>query len=155
MTATDSPPPGRIGVALTSVLTVRPSGTDSAISSARTVSPTPSCRASGNSLRETSRPSARRQELTSRSCSGGRPGIRRLSTMRLASRLNDTGRPLSPSKTATPTGDVATQDTATAADNEEIAGMLPGTGLAVADADAAEGESLTFHGVAGYRERLT
>ena len=55
---------------MTSVLTLRPSGTDSTIFSARTVSPFSSCWASGNSLSETSRPSGRRQEITSKSCSG-------------------------------------------------------------------------------------
>ena len=62
VTTTDSivPSAERIGVELTSVVTLRPSGTDSVISSARTVSPLLNCCASGNSRRATSRPSARR-----------------------------------------------------------------------------------------------
>ena len=110
VTTTDSTVPAaeRIGVELISVLTLRPSGTDSTTSSARTVSPSPNCSASGNSLNDTSRPSARRQAITSRACSGGRPGIRRPSPMRLASRLNRVGCPVCASKTTTPTGEVST-----------------------------------------------
>ena len=102
-------PSARIGVALIRVLTLRPSGTESATSSARTVSPLASVCSSGISASDTSRPSARRTEITSRSCSGGRPGMRRLSTMRRASRLNETGRPARASKTTTPTGEVSTR----------------------------------------------
>ncbi len=98
-----------IGVTLTSVVTLRPSGTESVISSARTVSPSLSCRASGNSARETSRPSARRHVITSSSSSAARPGELRPSTMRRASRLDDSGLPVSASKTTTPTGDVSTR----------------------------------------------
>ena len=110
VTTTDPTPPpsARIGVALISILilTLRPSGgTESTTSSARTVSPAPSCCSSGISARDTSRPSARRTETTSRSCSAGRPGVRRPSTMRRASRLNETGRPARASRTTTPTGE--------------------------------------------------
>ena len=49
----------RMGVALTRVVTLRPSGDRSTISSARTVSPVTRVWARGNSRRETSRPSAR------------------------------------------------------------------------------------------------
>ena len=68
-------------------------GTESSISSARTVSTLLNCCARGNSARETSRPSARRHVTTPSSASMELPGGRRLPTMRLASRLNDTGRP--------------------------------------------------------------
>ncbi len=104
-----SPPSARMGVALMSVLTLRPSGTESTTSSARTVSPVRSVCSRGISASDTSRPSARRTETTSRRCSGGRPGVRRLSTMRRASRLNETGRPARASMTTTPTGDVSTR----------------------------------------------
>ena len=67
--------------------TLRPSGTASSASSARNVSPLPSTCASGSSRSDTSRPSARRKAITSRSCSVGRPGVRRLSTMRRAPRF--------------------------------------------------------------------
>ena len=111
VTTTESTPPSAdgIGVTLTSVLTLRPSGTESTTSSARTVSALTSWRASGSSPSETSRPSARRKVITSRSCSAGWPGMRRLSTIRLPSRLNDTGWPLFASNTTTPTGEVSTR----------------------------------------------
>ena len=111
VTTIDSTVPSaeRIGVALTSVVTLRPSGTVSVISSARTVSGLLSCSAIGNSARVTSRPSPRRQVITSSSSSTAPPGIRRRSTIRRASRLNDTGLPLPPSKTTTPTGEVSTR----------------------------------------------
>ena len=102
-------PSARIGVALISVRTLRPSGTESTTSSERSVSPLLRCCATGNSRKLTSRPSARRNEITSRSCSGGRPGRRRLSAIRRASRLRDTARPLCASSTATPTGEVSTR----------------------------------------------
>ncbi len=103
------PPPGRIGVALTRVVTLRPSGTESVISSARTVSmPAPLiCRAIGSSASETSRPSARRHVTTSSSSSSERSGMLRPLTMRRASRLIDTGSPVAPSKTTTPTGEMS------------------------------------------------
>ena len=109
VTTTDSTVPSaeRIGVELTSVVTLRPSGTDSVISSPRTVSPLLSCCASGISLMATSRPSARRHVTRSSSCSGERSGRRRSPTIRSASRLNDTGLPVPPSKTTTPTGEVS------------------------------------------------
>ena len=80
-----------IGVALTSVVTLRPSGVVSTISWARTVSALLSALASGNSPRAISRPSAKRQVRIPSRSSAGRPGMRRLSTMRLASRLSETG----------------------------------------------------------------
>ena len=63
VTTTDSTAPSRerMGVELTMALTLRPLGTLMTISSARTVSPALSNWAMGNSRRETSRPSARRQ----------------------------------------------------------------------------------------------
>ena len=109
VTTTDStaPWPERMGVALSSTVTLRPSGTRITISSARTVSPVLSSSAMGNSPRETSRPSARMQVTISSSCSGVWSGSRRLSTIRRASRLKDLGRPILASKTATPTGEVS------------------------------------------------
>ena len=109
VTTTDSTTPSTewIGVALTSVLTLRPSGTDSSISSARTVSPPPRISASGNSSSATARPSLRRQVIPSSSCSRELPGVRSPPTSRLASRLNDTGRAVLASKTTTPTGEVS------------------------------------------------
>ena len=95
-------PSASLGIALISVRTLRPSGTDSTTFSARTVSALANCCAS-----DTSRPSARRQTMTSSSSSSGRTGVRRLSTIRRASRLHDTIRPLAASKTTTPTGEVS------------------------------------------------
>ena len=108
-TDTSSPSSEWIGVTLMSVRTLRPSGTDSSISSARIVVASSSCRARGNSSSEISCPSACRNVITSRSCSVGWPGVRIPSTMRWASRLNDTGRPVLASKTTTPTGEVSTR----------------------------------------------
>ena len=51
-TDTSSPSSEWIGVTLMSVRTLRPSGTDSSISSARIVVASSSCRARGNSSRE-------------------------------------------------------------------------------------------------------
>ena len=67
-TTTDStsPSPERMGVALSSTVTLRPSGTPMTISSARTVSLEPRTRARGNSCRETSLPSARRTVIDPR-----------------------------------------------------------------------------------------
>ena len=104
-----SPSSDRMGVALTSVVTRRPSGTWMTISSARTVSAVLSARASGTSARAISRPSARRTVSTSSSCSGERPGVRRPPTIRVASRLSETGVPVFASKTRTPTGEVSTR----------------------------------------------
>ena len=67
------PPSERMGVELTSVRTLRPSGTDSSISSAWVPVLPPSWWTRGSSSNETSRPSARRQVTTSRSCSVGQP----------------------------------------------------------------------------------
>ena len=102
-----APPSARIGVALTSVLTLRPSGTESTTSSARIVSPLRISCSMENAPRLTSRPSARRKDSTSSTRSGGWPGWRRFSAMRRASRLNDTGPPVSASSTSTPTGEVS------------------------------------------------
>ena len=67
MTTIDSTSPSadRIGVALTSIATNPPSDSESVISSARTVSALVNCWASGNSVRVISRPSPRRQVITS------------------------------------------------------------------------------------------
>ena len=104
-----SPSADRMGVALTSSATLRPSGTETVISSARTVSALAMCWTIGNSPRVSSLPSARRKATVSSSSSGEPPGTLRPSTMRRASRLNDTGLPLRPSKTTTPTGEVSTR----------------------------------------------
>ena len=58
---------------------------------------------------ENSRPSARRQDRTSSSCSGERPGRHSPPTIRFASRLSETGWPVRASKTTTPTGEVSTR----------------------------------------------
>ena len=122
VTTTDSTSPSAawIGVELMSVLTLRPSGTESTTSSARSVSPVPSCCAMGNSRKDTSRPSARRKDSTSRICSSGWPGVRSRSTMRRASRLNDTGWPLFASNTTTPTA--VTKSISTAASGSSTLG---------------------------------
>ena len=111
VTTTDSVSPSseRMGVALTRVVTLRPSGAWRTISSARTVSPVLSAWASGNSSRETSRPSARRKVSASRSCSADPPGAHRSLTIRLASRLIDVRPPVFASNTRTPTGVVFTR----------------------------------------------
>ena len=111
VTTTDSTSPSseRMGVALTRVVTLLPSGGCRTISSARTVSPVLSPWARGNSSRETSRLSARRKVSTSRSCSADPPGAHRSLTILLASRLIDTGFPVLASKTRTPTGVVFTR----------------------------------------------
>ena len=93
-------------MALTRVVTDRPSGTWITISSARTVSPVLSAWARGNSSRDISRPSARRKVSTSKSCSTEPPGVRRSPRIRRVSRLIDTGAPVLASKTTTPTGEV-------------------------------------------------
>ena len=109
VTTTDSTAPSseRIAVELMRILTLRPSGTESTISSARTVSALLSCRASGDPARLTSRPSAHRNVATLSISSSGWPGMRRNSTMRRASRFSDTGWPVLASNTTTPTGDVS------------------------------------------------
>ena len=96
-----------IGVALMSVVTLRPSAPESAISSARTVSAPLSARASGSRASAISRPSARRQVIVSSSCSADWPGRHRPSTMRRASRLSETRSPVCASNTTTPTGEVS------------------------------------------------
>ena len=101
-----SPPSERMGVALTSVVTLRPSGTWMTISSARTVSPVLNACVRGNSSRETSRPSARRKVSTLRSSSTEPSGAQRPWSILLVSRLTDTGTPVLASKTTTPTGEV-------------------------------------------------
>ena len=91
---------------MTRTVTDRPSGTLRVISSARTVSPSPSSWEKGSSDSRNSRPSARRTCSTSRSCSGLRPGNNTCCIIRSASRLKEMGSPVLASKTATPTGDV-------------------------------------------------
>ena len=66
-------------------------------------------RISGSSSSRISRPSPRRQIMTSSSCSGGLSPLRSPPTIRRASRLNDTGRPVRASKTTTPIGEVSTR----------------------------------------------
>ena len=111
VTTTDSTSPSfeRMGVELTRVVTLRPSGAWSTISSARTVSPVLSPWDRGNCSKETSRPSARRKVSTSRSCSADPPGAHRPLTILLASRLTDVRAPILASKTSTPTGVVFTR----------------------------------------------
>ena len=111
VTTTDSGTPSsdRMGVALMMALTRRPSGTCISISSARTVSPEPSAAARGYSLRETSRPSARRKVNPSSSCSGLWPGSLSPAAIRSAARLTRVGIPVPASKTTTPTGEVLTR----------------------------------------------
>ncbi len=95
-------------MALSRTVTLRPSGTRRTSSSARTVSPALNASTRLNSSRETSRPSERRKVSTSSSCSGDWSSSRRPSTMRVASRLKETGAPVPASKTTTPTGEVST-----------------------------------------------
>ena len=68
VTTTDATAPSSawIGVALTRIVTLRPSGTESTISSARTVSAPLSALESGSRSRSISRPSAKRQVMTVR-----------------------------------------------------------------------------------------
>ena len=108
-TTVSTPPSPCTGVALSRVATLGPSGTESTISSARTRSALRSTVASGNVPSASSLPSARRQVITSRRSSVVRPGWRRRSTMRLASRLSETRRAVAASNTATPTGQVSTR----------------------------------------------
>ena len=101
-----SPFSERIGVAFISAVTLRPSGTWKTTSSARTVSPELNARDIDSSSRDISRPSARRTVIVSRRRSGTWSGARSASIILAASRLNDTGAPVLPSKTTTPTGEV-------------------------------------------------
>ena len=89
VTTSDSAAPSAewIGVALTSIVMLRPSGTESTTSSARTVAAPPITCFMGNSARATSRPSEKRHVTTSSNCSRGWPGVRNPSTIRLASRF--------------------------------------------------------------------
>ena len=100
-----------IGVRLISVVTLRPSATESTTSSACTVSALRNAAASENWSSAISRPSPRRQMIASTDSSIDssidRSGMRRLSRMRVASRLNETGRLVFTSNTATPTGDTS------------------------------------------------
>ena len=89
--------------ALTSTLTPRPAGPESTISSARSGAPFPS------SFSAASRPSPNRHLNVAASRSAERPPLRSPSTIRLASRLSDTGLPLRASKTTTPTGEVSSR----------------------------------------------
>ena len=109
VTTIDSTAPSceMMGVALISSVTLRPSGTCRTTSSARTVSAAVRISAIGNSRSETSRPSARRKVTTARRSSGDWSGLRRLSTILVASRLKDFGAPVAASKTTTPTGEVS------------------------------------------------
>ena len=109
VTTKDSTPPSSewMGVALSNTVTLRPAAVSNTISSARTVSLVPRAWASGNSARENWRPSARRTVNSSRSCSVVWSGSRSPSTIRPASRLNDTGAPVAMAKTTTPTGEVS------------------------------------------------
>ena len=93
-------------MALSSTVTLLPSGARSTISSARTVSPMLSSSAMGDSRSENSRPSARRKVSTSSRSSSLWSGLRRLSPILRASRLEDLGNPVWASKTTTPTGEV-------------------------------------------------
>ena len=106
-TVSTGPSSERMGVALSSSVTLRPSGTLMTTSSARSVSPGLRVSTTGNSRMETSCPSARLKVSTSMRSSGVWPGSRRLSTIRIASRLKDFGTPMAASKTTTPTGDVS------------------------------------------------
>ena len=110
VTTTDSTAPSsdRMGVALTRVVTLRPSGACNTISSACTVSPVTRVWARGNSSSEISRPSARRKVSTSSSSSAVPPGAHRPLTIRLASRLMERTSPVPASRTNTPTGVVFT-----------------------------------------------
>ena len=109
VTTIDSTVPSRdrMGVELMMAVTLRPSGTLRTISSTRTVSGALRSWAIGNSCRETSLPSARRQVNTSRRSSGVWSELRRTSTILRASRLKDLGAPVAASKTTTPTGEVS------------------------------------------------
>ena len=110
VTTTDStsPPSPRMGAALTRVRTSRPSGTASTITSSRNAT-TPAGSDGGSRARASSRPSANRHVMAWSTRSGAWPGRPRASTMRAASRLNDTGRPVRASKTTMPTGEVSTR----------------------------------------------
>ena len=110
VTTTDSTAPSEewIGVTLTSVVTLRPSGVESTISSARTVCASLSTLPSGNRSSAISRPSAKRQVRTCINCSSDSPGLRKSSMSRRASRLTETGWPVGMWNTRTPYGDVST-----------------------------------------------
>ena len=96
------PSPERMGVALSSTDTLRPSGTRRTISSACTVSPALSNAAMGNSCSENSRPSARRKVTRFIRSTGLWPGSHRLATILVASRLKDLGRPVTASRPPPP-----------------------------------------------------
>ena len=103
-----APSAPRMGVALTSVVTVPPPGTENVNSSARTVSPALNCWTSVPSASATSLPSTRRQVRSFGNSSTGQSGVRSGSAIRLASRFANTSLPVLPSKTTTPTGEVST-----------------------------------------------
>ena len=107
-TETTAPSPSRIGVTLTSVVTLPPSGTDSSTSSARAVSALLSAWASGNSLSASSRPSAKRHVSAPSNCSTEPSGASSPLTIRLASRLIFNRLPVAASRMTTPTGVVST-----------------------------------------------
>ena len=74
ITRSMAPAADRTGVALTSMVTLRPSGVEARISSPRTVSAPSSTLASGYSARSISVPSARRTVMTSSICSDAAAG---------------------------------------------------------------------------------
>ena len=105
-----SPPSARIGVALMSVLTLRPAGTASTTSSARTVSPMPSvCSKEHLGQRHLPPVGAADRDHLQELLDGAVRASAGLSTMRRASRLNETGRPARALRTTTPTGEVSTR----------------------------------------------
>ena len=101
-TVSASPPAVGMGVALTSMRTLRPSGTESSTSAARRRS------ALFSSSSVTSRPSASREVSTSRKLSSDPSGPSSPARMRFASRLTVSGLPVAASSTTTPTGEVST-----------------------------------------------
>ena len=97
-------------VAFISALMLRPSGACRTTSSARTVFPALKSWDIDNSSRKISCPSPRRIFTVLRNCSGWMSDSRRRSSIRTASRLNDNGAPVLPSRTATPTGHMPISD---------------------------------------------
>ena len=102
-----SPSPPGMGVTLTSVVMLRPSGTEVTTSSARSVREPASAWGSVSSLSTISLPSEKRQVAVCTRSSAGRPAWSRPPARRRASRFIDTGRPLRASNTTTPTGEVS------------------------------------------------
>ena len=106
-TAATAPSSPWIGVALTSIDTLRPSGAESTISSARTVPAFASSAASAASSRAISRPSPNRQVTVAGNPAPSPSAARNGATSRSASRFDDSGRPVRASRTITPTGVVS------------------------------------------------